>query len=121
MNDICTNTQEAIAWGRQLSSVCKNHLTDCQRCTSLLAELSIFDASFSDHISVVPTSDFADRVMARIAASEEVIGPIDRVGRWLEALFNVKSLEIGFASVGGVFAVGNLMHFVFGVIIPIST
>ena len=121
MNDICTDTQEAIAWNRQLSGACQNHLSDCHRCTSLQAELSILDASFLEHISVVPAPDFADRVMARIAASEEAIGPIDRVGRWLEGLFNVSSFEIGFASVGVFFAIGYLMHFIFGVIIPIST
>ena len=120
MTNICSESQEAIAWGRTLPSASQDHVRSCDSCRQLHAEFAAIDDRVLPHIGATPPTDFVDRVMAKIAADERPVDFIDYVGLRLVSLVNFRPVEIGMASASGALAVFNLVRFVLNIVIPVA-
>ena len=121
MENLCVVSQEAIAWGRSLSLDLEHHVDDCQRCTTLRAEICLIDDQFRENLGVLPPPDFVDRVMARIDVEEISKSFLDMFVIRLVDFSRLKAFEIGMASAASALGIFSLIRFFLVFIIPSTT
>jgi Zn-finger nucleic acid-binding protein len=66
---ICTEVQENIAWGRNLSSVDQIHILTCSKCQLVALEFEEIDSVLKNNTVEIPEG-FADSVMQNLLKHE---------------------------------------------------
>jgi hypothetical protein len=116
MNSLCTVVQERIVASQTLDEAEQAHVLGCAGCSRFAADCLALDSMVADSVdgALSIPSDFADRVMAKL---EQVDPDRAQVRRW-EDLFGRRWVQVAIANVGVVFAVANLVRFVFSALLP---
>jgi hypothetical protein len=115
MTRSCNEIQEAIAWGKDLTEAEQSHALSCQSCSEAAMEFAQLDAAMKDHLRVRVPDRFADQVMSRIMK--------DWATSFSERflfLINLRAVQFGLVAIGALMTLGNLIRFVFAVILPVS-
>ena len=121
MEKKCIMVQENISWARPLNDEAKVHLEACLDCRQVALEFSSLDLSVdADFFSVEIPADFTDRVMTEVFALDEQVAQnwFAKLSNHFESLLMLRPVQLSLASLAGCIALGNLIRFVFGVIIP---
>jgi len=114
MTSACTRIQERIVAGEALGDVEQTHVLACAGCARLAADCVALDSLVADEIhgAIALPDDFADRVMRRLDAESPAAG---------DELWGRRWVQVALANVGIVFALVNLVRFVFATLIPTAT
>lgn len=117
----CNRVQESLAWSRELSEEDQKHVLGCSQCNRVATEAATLDAIVVSQLDPVVPENFAEKVMARI--SNEMALPLgssrsERFFDRLSSLLSRESVQVAMAPLGFVFAIGNLIRFVFAVLLP---
>ena len=120
MESACNRVQEEIVWSKELSEEAQQHVLSCESCKHIAFGFSNLNSVMEQHFDAAVPDGFADRVMERInkQSSLTTLDWSAILAQRFDALLGTKAMQLCMTSFGVVFALLNLVRFVFGVVLP---
>jgi len=123
MNLSCTQVQEEIAWGKNLTEEAQSHIFGCINCGKLALEFTTLDALVNRDLDIEIPLDFVERVMLRIEGKEMISTSewSSRFADWIQLSLGLRPVQLGMVYAAVLIAFLNVFRFVMGVILPAVT